>query len=134
VAQLFERDRKKERERERERERNCTQCTVHTDDSSVVKFYKLSASVARNLIQLDLAKFQTHRMISDHSPYVLSLSLLRFRSLLFALAADPSKREVNERCVAVDFDADAAANVDSDGDADASTASFIGELEVELKL
>jgi len=59
---------------------------------------------------------------------------LRFRSFLFALAADPSKREVNERCVAVDFDADADVAANVDADADASTASFIGELEVELKL
>lgn len=82
-------------------------------------------------------------MISDHSPYALSLQHSRsctlspslFRTLLFALSADPSKRKVNERCVAVDFDAVAAAN-DDDAvvDADASTASFIGELEVELKL
>lgn len=30
----------------------------------LTKFHKLSASVARNLIQLDLAKFRTHHMIS----------------------------------------------------------------------
>lgn len=37
------------------------------------QFHKLSASVARNLIQFDLAKFQTHHMISyPLSPCVLA--------------------------------------------------------------
>lgn len=42
----------------------------------LTKFHKLSASVARNLIQLDLAKFRTHHMIScPLSLFTLCLSL-----------------------------------------------------------